>query len=246
MLAGVAPAQRGGGGGMRGGGGGGSVRGGGGGGGFRGSTGGNTFRGGSGGTGFRGGNTFRGGFGGYNSFGYGGYGGYRGYGGYLGLGVGYYYSPWLYNSFGYWPGYYDYGYDSGYYPAPASYSSGYQASYPNYQSSPNVVVVYPQQQTATPALHEYDEFGQEVRRIPPATRRGEAESSESDAAPLYLIAFQDHEIRAAIAYWVDGDTLHYVMQDHSQKQTPVSALDRPLTLRLNRERRVAFSLPAPK
>jgi len=228
-----------------GGGGGGAVHGGGGGGGFRGPTGGNTFRGGYGGggfggSGFRGGNTFRGGFGGYNS----GYRGYRGFGGYFGLGAAYYYSPWLYNSFAYWPGYYDYGYDYGSYPAPA-YSAGYQTSYPNYQPSSNVVVVYPQQQqTATPVLHEYDEFGQEVRRIPPATSRSEAANSESDAAPLYLIAFQNHEIRAAIAYWVDGDTLHYVMQDHSQKDTPVSALDRQLTLRLNRERRVPFSLPA--
>lgn len=229
------------------------MRGGGGaGGGFHGSTGGNTFRGGVGGSGFRGGfggggfrggNTFRGGFGGYNL----GFRGYRGYGGYgyFGLGAAYYYSPWLYNSFAYWPGYYDYPYDYGYYPAPISYSSGYAASYPSYQSSPNVVVVYPQQQqTATPVLHEYDEFGQEVRRVPPARSRNEASDSESDAAPLYLIAFQNHEIRAAIAYWVDGDTLHYVLQDHSQKQTPVKELDRQLTLRLNRERRVAFSLPA--
>ena len=30
------------------------------------------------------------------------------------------------------------------------------------------------------------------------------------SSPIYLFAFQDHNIRAAASYWVDGRTLHYV------------------------------------
>src|SRR5438477_6359584 len=133
LAAGVAMAQRGGGrvggGGFRGGGsmGGGSIGGG--------SIGGGFGHGGFGGGGFRGGGTvFRGGHGGFGGFRGGNFGrfGFRGF-------YGRNYWPFLsYPSFGfgysYWPGFYDYGYNS--YP-------GY--SYPEYQPASNVTVVYPQQ-----------------------------------------------------------------------------------------------------
>jgi hypothetical protein len=243
--------------------GGGGSRGGGGmsGGGFRGGGGnsfhgggGNSFHGGGGFTngGFSGG-SFRGGF--NNGFrGFGGVGfrtgfgrsfGFRGFGGFYGA----YYSPYLYSSFGYWPGSYnsfDY-YDYPYYNYP-SYSSAYGSSaygYAPYQPSVNVVSAYPVQsqnpavvyvERAVPALHEYDEYGQELR----------PRAASTDSPALYLIAFQNQEIRAAIAYWVDGSTLHYINPQHEEKQAPVDSVDRQLSLRLNRERRVQFSLPAPK
>ena len=43
-------------------------------------------------------------------------------------------------------------------------------------------------------------------------------ASRRNAAPVYLIAFRDHTIRAAVAYWVDGNTLHYVTLEHESKQ----------------------------
>ncbi len=61
--------------------------------------------------------------------------------------------------------------------------------------------------------------------------------------PLYLLAMNDGTIRAVLAYWVDGATVHYVTMDHMQKQTPLGSLDRSLSERLNRERNVTFSLP---
>lgn len=67
----------------------------------------------------------------------------------------------------------------------------------------------------------------------------------SGAAPIYLLAFTDHVIRAAAAYWVDGKTLHYLTLEYEQKQGPLETVDRDLSLQLNRERRVPFSLPAP-
>jgi hypothetical protein len=235
LAVGVAMAQRGGGHG----GGGGGMRGGGGfsGGGFRGGGGyvGGGFRGGGG---YVGGG-FRGGYGGYGGFRGGFYG--RGYG-FRGFYGGGYWPYWGYPSFGfgyssYWPGYYDYGYD--YSPSYSSYA------YPAYQPSSNVTVVYPQTAQAAPSpvyvnpvLRQYDEYGQELRQ-PSAGGNGSANGS-----PLYLIAFRDQSIRAAVAYWVDGKTLHYVTQQHEERQAPIDTVDRDTSLRLNRERRVAFSLPA--
>ena len=236
LAAGAGVAQRRAGGGFSGGfrGGGSISRGGIGGGGFRGGgfTGGGFRGGGFTGGGFRGGGIGR-------SLGYRGYGGY--YGGYYGGLYGGYYSPYLYSGYGlgygYSPWYDDYGYAS--YPAysyPAYASSGYQ-------SSPNVTVVYPQSSTPStiyverpnPVVREYDQYGQQTNRPSP-----QANSSQA----IYLIAFRDQTIRAATGYWVDGAALHYVTLEHEQKEAPLSSVDRQLSAQLNRERGVAFSLPA--
>src|ERR1035437_8916137 len=170
LAAGAGLAQRRAGGGFSSGGsrGGGIARGGGGGG----FNGGGVFRGGgfSGGGGFRGGGFtggggFRGGgIGIGRSSGFRGY--YGGYGGYYG-GYGGYYSPYFYSGYGlgygYSPWYSDYGYNS--YP---------DYSYPVYQSSPNVTVVYappapaPAPSTVyverpNPATREYDQYGQQTK-----------------------------------------------------------------------------------
>ena len=237
----------GGGGGFRGGGGmgGGGFRGGGGmGGGFRGGMGGGSFRGGMGG-GFRGGfnnfhngrfNNFR--FNNFrfnrfnNGFGFGFGGVWPGWGWGWG-GWGWPDSSWYCDSYlGCGDGYIgDYGY--GGYAAPAGYAA-----------QPNVTVIAPQSQPqaypvyierANPVTHEYDQYGQETHSSGPAP--------PASAPPIYLIALKDHTIRAAAAYWVDADTLNFVTLEHEQKRTPLSTVDRPLSLQLNRERRVPFTLP---
>lgn len=176
--------------------------------------------------------------------GYVGSGGFRGIG--IGPGFGYhgggtFYRPYAFPGhgigFSYWPGYY----------GPYSYWGYPYASYGySYQPSPNITVVYPAQTQATPttvyvdrahpATREYDEYGQEVM---PATGDSGASSS-----PIYLIAFKDHVIRAASAYWVDGETLHYITLRREKRQAPLATVDRDFSSQLNRERRVPFQLPA--
>jgi hypothetical protein len=229
LLAGGAVAQRRGGGGS-----GGGFRGGGsgiarGGGGFQGGGGfvrggGGFGRGSFGGIGIGGFGGFRGGFGGFRGFD-GGFGRNRFFRtrGFFGFGF----------SSGFWPGYYD---SYPYYPAAYDY-----AYTPAYQ--PNVTVVYPEPtqtapnivyvQRANPVIREYDQYGQET--APPA-------AASSDLSPIYLIAFKDGVIRAAAAYWVSGDTLHYVTLQREEKQASLGAVDRDLSLQLNRERRVPFRL----
>jgi hypothetical protein len=213
--------------------------GGGGGGGSRGSAGGFSRGGGFGGgvssafrgggvvsNGFRGGafsNGFRGGFG-FNrccGFGFGLGWPYYGYGYGLGLGYGY----------------------ADYYGSPYAYYPDNYNSYPAYQQSPNVTVVYPQTQPASPAyaeratpvMREYDQYGQQLRP---------AGSGNESSSPIYLIALKNHNIFAASSYSVSGGTVHYVTLEHAEKQVPIDDIDRDMTLRLNGERHVAFQLPS--
>ena len=51
-------------------------------------------------------------------------------------------------------------------------------------------------------------------------------------------------VLAAIAYWVDGDTLHWVSRDAKQNQLSLSLVDRQFSKQLNDERHIEFKLPA--
>jgi hypothetical protein len=59
----------------------------------------------------------------------------------------------------------------------------------------------------------------------------------------YLIALKDHTIYSAVAYWVEGDTLHYFTSSSSHNQASLSLVDRELTGRLNVEKGTAIRLP---
>jgi hypothetical protein len=140
----------------------------------------------------------------------------------------------------YWPWFYSY---PGFWNSPY-YDSGYDSEYPygtSYENAPNVTVVYapPAEPvaptiitlTAHPVMHEYrqpEDYG-----LP----------SEHAGQPLlYLIAFNDHVIRAATVYWVENDKLRYLDMDHKPKAAPLSSVDRGFSAELNRERRVPFRL----
>ena len=240
MLVLAAPlfAQRGGGGFGRGGGfsgrgGGGVFRGGGfGGGGFGGGGivrgggfsrgGGGVFRGGGfnrGGGFYRGGIGFRGGY-------YGGGFGFRSFPRYGGWG----YRGWSYPAFvggfgiglglgygfGGWSDYYGPGY---YYPPPVVYS----------QPSPPVVIV-----NESRPDYEYREYRE---------RPVEAAPAREYQPTIYSIAFRDHRIVQALAYWVKDGRFHYVTRDHELRDVPLQEVDRRFSEQINRDRRVEFRLP---
>jgi hypothetical protein len=62
---------------------------------------------------------------------------------------------------------------------------------------------------------------------------------------VYLIAFKDHVIRAAVAYSVEGTTLYYTTPQGAHEQAPLDTIDAAFSQELNRERNVEFRL-APK
>jgi hypothetical protein len=138
----------------------------------------------------------------------------------FGFGLGY----WGYPYYGYGYGYDPYSYYPYYYP----YDNYYPpvASYPSYDSGP---VAMSQTYSAPPA--------------PSAQVREYPASPTEYREPIYLIAFKDHRIQAAVAYWVDDNTLHYVTREHQERQVPLDSIDRAFSEQINRDRRVEFRLP---
>jgi hypothetical protein len=65
-----------------------------------------------------------------------------------------------------------------------------------------------------------------------------------DQPTIFLIAMQDHSIRPVIAYWVQGDALHYVSIEGVLDQVSLAQVDRDFSRQLNAERNVPFALPA--
>jgi hypothetical protein len=121
----------------------------------------------------------------------------------------------------------------------ASYLSGapVQAA-PAQSSQPNVIVVYPPApQYAYPAPQQpaYAEVPSEQLQA----REEQAEPSH------YLLAFKDRSIYSAVAYWVDGDTIHYFTSGNTHNQASLSLIDRDMTKRLN-EGGLEVRLPAEK
>lgn len=60
----------------------------------------------------------------------------------------------------------------------------------------------------------------------------------------YYIALKDHHVYLAVAYWVEGNTLHYFLPGNTHNQVSLSLVDRDLTERLNRESGTEVRLPA--
>jgi len=132
----------------------------------------------------------------------------------------------------------------GYYDA--SYSG---QPYPDSQAPPaqqNVTVVYPPQGPASALINPY---------VPGATTDNSGQgtvaelSSPDEAAPepsYYLIALKDRHIYAAVAYWVDGESLHYFTSGNTHNQVSLGLVDRDLTTRLNKDSGAEVKLPDAK
>lgn len=165
----------------------------------------------------------------------------RGFGGFYG-GFGYgNYSPYVYA----WPTYV-----GGYYDTFDPFYSSYY-SYPAY---PMVTVVNPQSAEPAPPVVVTQQFTPAPAKIievpqeePQAQQQAQQQAEEPRQLPssgpvLYLIAMKSGVIHAALAYWVDHGTLHYLGMDHQRHTAALDTVDRPLSERLNRERRVPFRL----
>jgi hypothetical protein len=145
------------------------------------------------------------------------------------------------------------GYGYGYGDTPAD-----PAAQQPQQQQPNVTVVYPPQ-PAPVIINQYGSGGGEgptgqaqpaAAEAPPQgpympSAEDSANSSTGDTSP-YLIAFKDHSIYSAVAYWVDGDTLHYFTSGNTHNQISLELVDRDLTERLNKEAGREMNLPPAK
>jgi hypothetical protein len=59
----------------------------------------------------------------------------------------------------------------------------------------------------------------------------------------YLIAYKNHQIYPALAYWVEDKTLHYVTTENTHNQASLDLIDITLSKSLNQGREVPFSIP---
>jgi hypothetical protein len=128
--------------------------------------------------------------------------------------------PYLFDSFWDW--------DNSFYPSSAPYS---------YSPQPNVVVIYPPPAAPAPPVVIQ-------QTLPPATvQYASPPDDPSPDRPVFTLAFKDRSVSQAAAYWVVGKTLHYVTTEGKRYAVPLAQVDRPLSLKLNREKGVAFGLP---
>jgi len=137
---------------------------------------------------------------------------------------------------------------SGYYTPYVTQDSPMGAAAP--MAPPDSAGPPPAQQPVTPVIINYNyNYPVEVPAAPRAGDRDLVQTPVEDASgpepSHYLIAFQDHTIYAATAYWVDGDTLHYFTAGNVHNQASLTLVDRDFTERLNKEAGVEVKLPPP-
>lgn len=77
----------------------------------------------------------------------------------------------------------------------------------------------------------------------PATENFNPGDPLTPAPSYYLIAYKDHSIYSALAYWIEGDTLHYVTTGNTHNQASLSLIDIDQSYKLNSDRSVPFSVP---
>jgi hypothetical protein len=126
--------------------------------------------------------------------------------------------------------------------------NAYPAEAAPQQQQPNITVIYPPQ-PAPVIINRYgsDDAQNSSATTTPAAERQPVEEPPSTNEPShYLIAFKDHTVYSAVAYWVDGDTLHYFTSGNTHNQVSLSLIDRDLTQRLNKESGLEVELPPAK
>ena len=107
-------------------------------------------------------------------------------------------------------------------------------AYPSEPARPVIIQVGPEYPSRAP-----------MSAYQPAPSTG-ASDEPAPSSERYLLAFKDHTVYSATAYWFDGDTLHYFTAGNVHNQASVSLLDRELTQRLNRELGIDFRMPGVK
>lgn len=136
------------------------------------------------------------------------------------------------------------------YPAPIVVGGGGWYGGPTYVAPAVVppVILVNQQNVAPPAPilvmnPDYKpEVAQPVMRVYSATSTPYANFQPS-AEKVYLLTLKDGTLRQAVAFWSEGDSLHYVQPDRKQDKVAFSQLDREATARFNRERGIEIRLP---
>lgn len=160
----------------------------------------------------------------------------------------------FHNGFGFNNAFFDGGFGFGGFGFPIAVGGMYAYdpfyTYPYYPAEPNITVIGAPAQPSPPVVVQAYTPPQPVHSSikeygPAETPREPQASRAATGSEIYLLAFKDGVIRAALAYWMEGDTLHYVGTDRKPHEVPLTSINRDFSAQLNRERNVPFRLPAP-
>jgi hypothetical protein len=89
---------------------------------------------------------------------------------------------------------------------------------------------------------------QQTPAPPPEANNTQTNNTLTPGDPLgdnpnyYLIAYKNHAVYAALAYWLEDKTLHYVTTQNTHNQASLDLIDLDLTKSLNQARDVPFSI----
>lgn len=119
-------------------------------------------------------------------------------------------------------------------------SSGYGS-----QTQPNITIVNnpaPPPVAPTVVINQYlapplDPGVSEATHVFQPSSTYPSESAAADPTPpsphYYLIAYKDHSVYSALAYWIEDQTLHYVTPQQTHNQASVDLIDMDFTKKLN-------------
>jgi hypothetical protein len=132
-------------------------------------------------------------------------------------------------------------------------ANGYQQQ--PQQQQPNITIVMPPQQQA-PSPGNVSQYPQAPGAEQPSG--GEPGGVQMYQAPsaqrpepsgdqiMFFIALKDSSVYTAVAYWVEGATLHYITDQGRHNQVSLDLVDRQTSAKLNEGRKVEFRLPPPQ
>lgn len=86
-------------------------------------------------------------------------------------------------------------------------------------------------EVAKPVLREYSNISKPYENFTP------------NAPKVFLIALKDGTLRQSVAFWAEGEKLHFVQPDHKQDSVLLTNLDRESSKRFNSERGLEIKLP---
>lgn len=146
------------------------------------------------------------------------------------------------------------GYFGPVYYVPNAYDNGYSSSsYSIFNQPANPALYYPSPSDAQspPPVIVNQYFN--TRRGTTQTQNGDTSTTTetNEATPgdpignpqkYYLIAYKDHSVYSALAYWLESDTLHYVTTQNTHNQASLALIDLDQTTKLNADNSVPFSL----
>ncbi len=139
---------------------------------------------------------------------------------------------------------------AGVYGYPVFVGGGYydQSAYaPQQQQQPNITIINNPPPVIAPAVVINQNFAAPppVEEAPvetthifqsPARREFDAAAADVTAVPApryFLIAYKDHSVYSALAYWIEDKTMHYVTPQQTHNQASLDLIDTDFTKKLN-------------